>query len=107
MRTTVSRRASRSAISSAYADGVLTVSETDIRRAMVRAARGARLVLEPSGATSLAAWLSHEPELPPDGPVVVILSGGNVDPDRYAELIAEGHRGWGMTARRSARIIAS
>ncbi len=57
---------------------------------MVRAARGARLVVEPSGATTLAAWLFHAAELPPDGPVVAILSGGNVDPDRYARLFAEG-----------------
>jgi threonine dehydratase len=71
-------------------DGVLTVSETDIRRAMVRAAREARLVLEPSGATTLAASLFEADRLPPDGPVVVILSGGNVDGDRYAELLAEG-----------------
>ncbi len=74
----------------AYLDGVLTVSEIDIRRGMVAAARGARLVIEPSGATSLAAWLTHAAELPADGPVVAILSGGNVDPDRYAQLIAEG-----------------
>ena len=74
---------------STYADGVLTVSETDIRRAMVLAARSARLIVEPSGATPLAAWLAHEGELPA-GPVVAILSGGNADPGRYAELIAEG-----------------
>jgi len=77
-----------------YADGVLTVSEIDIRRAMVMAARGARLVVEPSGATSLAAWLAHEAELPA-GPVVAILSGGNVDGDRYAELMAEGRAAGG------------
>jgi threo-3-hydroxy-L-aspartate ammonia-lyase len=71
-------------------DGVLTVSETEIARAMVRAARGARLVLEPSGATTLAAWLFHDAELPPRGPVVALLSGGNVDPDVYAELLAVG-----------------
>ena len=71
-------------------DGVLTVSEVDIRRAMVRAAREARLVLEPSGATTLAAWLFGGALLPAEGPVVVILSGGNVDADRYAELLAEG-----------------
>jgi threo-3-hydroxy-L-aspartate ammonia-lyase len=75
---------------SALADGVLTVSEIGIRRAMVRAARQARLVVEPSGATSLAAWLAHEAELPADGPVVAILSGGNADAERYAELMAEG-----------------
>ena len=73
-------------------DGVLTVSEEEIARAMVRAARGARLVLEPSGATTLAAWLFHAAELPADGPVVALLSGGNVDPDVYAELLAAGRR---------------
>ena len=41
------------------------------------------------GTVALAAWLSHESELPA-GPVVAILSGGNVDGERYAELIAEG-----------------
>jgi threonine dehydratase len=57
---------------------------------MVRAAREARLVLEPSGATTLAAWLFHRDELPASGRVVCILSGGNVDPARYEELIARG-----------------
>lgn len=71
-------------------DGVVTVSEAEIARAMVRAARGARLVLEPSGATALAAWLFHAAELPTDGPVVALLSGGNVDPDAYAGLMAAG-----------------
>jgi len=71
-------------------DGVIAVSEEEIARAMVRAARGARLVLEPSGATSLAAWLFHAAELPTEGPVVALLSGGNVDPDAYAGFIAAG-----------------
>lgn len=74
---------------SRYLDGVLTVSELDIRRGMLAAARGARLIIEPSGATPLAAWLAHDTELPADGPVVAILSGGNADPERYAELIAD------------------
>ena len=71
-------------------DGVVTVSEAEIARAMVRAARGARLVVEPSGATTLAAWLFHADELPADGPVVALLSGGNVDPATYAALLAAG-----------------
>ena len=73
-----------------YLDGILTVSEDEIARAMVRAAREARLVLEPSGATTLAAWLFHGAEIRPDGRVVCILSGGNVDPARYEDLIARG-----------------
>jgi threo-3-hydroxy-L-aspartate ammonia-lyase len=71
-------------------DGVVAVTEDEIARAMVRAARETRLVLEPSGATALAAWLFHSAELPADGHVVCILSGGNVDPVLYEELIARG-----------------
>ena len=73
-----------------YLDGIVTVSEDEIARAMVRSANEARLVLEPSGATTLAAWLFHAGELPADGRVVCILSGGNVDPARYADLLARG-----------------
>jgi threonine dehydratase len=79
----------------AYLDGVVTVTETEICRAMLQARDLARLVLEPSGAVSLAAWLFHADELPIDGPVVSLLSGGNVDPDRYAELIARAEAGGG------------
>jgi threonine dehydratase len=73
-----------------YLDGIVTVSEDEIARAMVRASREARLVLEPSGATALAAWLFRAPELGMPGPVVCVLSGGNVDPARYDELLARG-----------------
>jgi len=73
-----------------YVDGIVTVTDDEIARAMVRASREARLVLEPSGATALAAWLFHEAELPATGRVVCILSGGNVDPALYDELLARG-----------------
>lgn len=67
--------------------GVIAVEEAEIVNAMKVAAREARLVLEPSGATSLAALLSHRDELP-NGPVVVVASGGNVDQQRYLEWLA-------------------
>ncbi|MGA3031376.1 MAG: threonine/serine dehydratase [Candidatus Limnocylindrales bacterium] len=73
-----------------HLDGIVTVTDDEIARAMVRAARESRLVLEPSGATTLAAWLFHADELPASGRVVIILSGGNVDPARYDELFARG-----------------
>lgn len=69
-----------------HLDAVLTVSEDDIRAAMVRAADELRLIVEPSGATTLAAYTVHRAGLRP--PVVAVISGGNVDPDRYAEMIA-------------------
>ncbi len=76
-------------------DGVIAVSEEEIARAMARAARQARLILEPSGATSLAAWAFHAHELPADGPVVAVLSGGNVDPGTWEALVAAGERAGG------------
>ena len=67
-------------------DGVITVSEAEIGAAVAVAAREARLVLEPSGAVSLAGLLNRREELPV-GPVVCVLSGGNVDPARYVEFL--------------------
>jgi threonine dehydratase len=74
----------------AYLDGVLTVTEEGIARAMVRGAREARLVIEPSGATTLAALLFDERTAGAQGHIVAIISGGNVDADRYAQLLAAG-----------------
>lgn len=74
---------------SRWLDGIVVVDEAEIGRAMWRALRDARLVLEPSGATALAALLFRAAELPP-GPIVAVLSGGNVDPQRYHELVTAG-----------------
>ncbi|MGZ6341280.1 MAG: threonine ammonia-lyase [Candidatus Limnocylindrales bacterium] len=73
-----------------YLDGVLTVEEDELKRAMYCAARDARLVLEPSGATTLAALLFRSDELRAEGRVVAVLSGGNVEPDLYRGWLAEG-----------------
>ena len=78
-----------------YLDGIVVVEEIEIERAMARAARDARLVLEPSGATAIAAALFHGPELPAARRVVCIASGGNADPDDYARLVAEGRAAGG------------
>jgi len=71
-------------------DGVVAVEELEIVRAMAAAVREARLVLEPSGATALAGWLYHENEIQAPGRVVIVVSGGNVDPARFREWIAAG-----------------
>lgn len=70
-------------------DGVLLVSEDDIIAAVSIAARELRLVLEPSGACSLAGLVRHRDQLPSGAPVCV-LSGGNVDRRRLAEQLARG-----------------
>ena len=73
-----------------YLDGVLTVSEDEIGQAMAHAARDARLVLEPSGAVSLAALFFRPSEV--GAMPVTVLSGGNVDPATYAEILHRYHR---------------
>jgi threo-3-hydroxy-L-aspartate ammonia-lyase len=72
-------------------DDVVTVSEDDIRRAMVEAATRSRIVAEPSGALAIAAWLRHGSALPnaEDGDTVMVVSGGNVDPETYRRLLTE------------------
>ncbi len=68
----------------AYVDDIVTVTEEQIRGAMRRIAREARLVAEPSGAVAAAAALARaeKPEC-----AVAIVSGGNVDPQLYASII--------------------
>jgi threonine dehydratase len=48
-------------------------------------AEKARVVAEGAGALSVAAALAGEPL---DGPIVCVVSGGNIDLDKFAELIA-------------------
>jgi threonine dehydratase len=71
-----------------HARGVrgVAVSEKEIERAMAFAARQLRLVVEPGGAVALAALLAGKAGRVTDR-TVVILSGGNVDPLVYAEII--------------------
>ena len=75
----------------AYLDSVVTVSEAEIAAAVRLAAERSRLVAEPSGALAIAALAFHAAEArldPRDGSIVAIVSGGNVDPDRYLEYLA-------------------
>jgi threo-3-hydroxy-L-aspartate ammonia-lyase len=69
-------------------DQVLTVSEAHIAAAVRRAASELRIVLEPSGAATLAAVGAHADALA-DGRVVIVASGGNVDGDRLAALLRD------------------
>jgi threonine dehydratase len=72
-------------------DGILTVSETEIRRAVKLLATRARRVAEPSGAVATAAALFHADQLP-GGKTVAIVSGGTIDPALLAEILTEPER---------------
>jgi threonine dehydratase len=73
----------------AYVDGIITVTEAEIRAAMRAIVAATRLVPEPSGAVTTAALLFHATELPPYTTAVAVVSGGNVDPGLLAQILTE------------------
>ncbi len=66
------------ALASALVDDVVTVDEDALWEAMVGLLRADGQTVEPAGAAGTAALLRH-PDLA-QGPTVVVLSGGNIDP---------------------------
>jgi len=58
--------------------GAVVATDKEVLAAMRFAFEEVKLVVEPGGALALAAFLTGQ--VPGDGPVVVVLSGGNVDP---------------------------
>jgi threonine dehydratase len=73
----------------AYVDDILTVTEAEIRSAMRTLLYSARLTPEPSGACSAAGILFHRDQLLPFRKVVVVMSGGNVEPGILKSVLAE------------------
>ena len=47
-----------------------------------------KLVAEPGGACSLAILLNNRAHFASRGPILVVLSGGNVDADMFSQAIA-------------------
>ncbi|MDQ6794811.1 MAG: threonine/serine dehydratase [Chloroflexota bacterium] len=74
----------------ALLDVIVTVSEDEIVAGVRLAAEESRLVAEPSGALSVAALRFRASEagiVGLGGDVVAVVSGGNVDPERYREYL--------------------
>ena len=65
-------------------DGGLVVTLDEVRRAMKLMAEKARVVAEGAGALPLAAALTGKAG---NGPIVCVVSGGNVDLKKFCELI--------------------
>ncbi|WP_396933307.1 threonine/serine dehydratase [Mycolicibacterium sp.] len=65
-------------------DGVITVSEDEIRSAVAELADRAHLVAEPSGAVALAGYRKGGTSA---GATVIVLSGGNVEPLLLREIL--------------------
>jgi threonine dehydratase len=73
----------------AFVDGIITVTEAEIRAAMRAIVAATRIVPEPSGAVAVAALLFHAEELPTYKKAVAVVSGGNVAPELLAEVLTE------------------
>ena len=65
-------------------DGSIVVTLDEVRRAMRIVAEKARVIAEGAGALPVAAALSGRAG---EGPIVAVISGGNIDLKKYAELI--------------------
>jgi len=87
LQTTVPARRTLAHIA-ALTEGIVTVSDLELRRAMAFLAARMKLVVEPGGSAAFAAILHGRlPDLA-GRKVGVVLSGGNIDPDRFGALIS-------------------
>src|SRR5690606_27489536 len=67
-------------------EGILTVTDAEVAEAVRFAFRHLKLVVEPGGAVSLAALLAGKLSTQ-DMTTAIVLSGGNVDPTLFSEII--------------------
>ena len=75
------------AINRTLVDEGVTASEQEVAAAVAFAFRELKLVVEPGGAVALAALMCGRLDV--KGKVaVVVLSGGNVDPELFHRLVA-------------------
>lgn len=77
--------------------GGLAVTDDEVADAMRAAFLSLKVVVEPGGAVALAAALSGKLDCR-GRTTVVVLSGGNVDPDTYAAVLAGGSGAMALSA---------
>ncbi len=70
-------------------DDIVTVSENDLSSAMLFILERSKLVAEPAGAAAIAHLL-NAPKGQIEGPVVAVLSGGNIDPVLLMRILRHG-----------------
>ena len=71
-----------------HVDDVLTVSEDALARAVLALAEREKLVAEPAGAAAVAAVIEDASRF--SGPLVAVVSGGNIDPLLLGKVIRHG-----------------
>jgi threonine dehydratase len=73
---------------SSLVDSVVRVSDDAIRDALGVLVRDEGVLAEPAAAAGLAALLSGAVDVPAGGRVVLVISGGTVDPDLLRSVSA-------------------
>ncbi|MGH3359628.1 MAG: threonine ammonia-lyase [Nocardioidaceae bacterium] len=86
----------------AYVDEIITVSEESLSTAMLMLLERAKQLVEPAGAAAVAGMLDNSKDF--EGPVVCLLSGGNVDPLLLIHLLRHGMAAAGRYLAFRARI---
>ncbi len=71
-----------------YVDAIITVKEDEIKQAMRHLLFSGRILAEPSGAVTTAAAMFHAHEIGATGPTVAVVSGGNVEPQMFSDVLA-------------------
>lgn len=80
-------------------EAIVTVEEQEIADAVHLLLEHQKVLAEGAGATPLAAVLGGMLPLDPDDRIVLVLSGGNIDPNLVERIIARGLVGDGRLAR--------
>lgn len=83
-------------------DEVVTVSEESLSRALISLLERAKMLVEPAGAAAVAALLERPDDF--EGPVVAVLSGGNIDALVLLDVIRHGLAAAGRFLMFRARI---
>jgi threonine dehydratase len=76
------------ALLAAFGTNIVTVTEENLSRGLLLCLERAKQVVEPAGAAGVAAILEHPALFEP--PVVIVLSGGNIDPLLLAKVLRHG-----------------
>jgi threonine dehydratase len=85
-----------------YDDEIRTVSEESLSTALLALIERAKVVVEPAGAAAVAALLDDPHSF--EGPVVAVLSGGNIDPLLLMRVIRHGMAAQGRYLSVQCRI---
>jgi threonine dehydratase len=85
-----------------HCDEIRTVSEESLSTALLALLERAKVVVEPAGAAAVAALLDSPHDF--EGPVVAVLSGGNIDPLLMMRVIRHGMAAQGRYLAVQCRI---